>query len=274
MVSQVQVVNTLMRSPTGQKLMEEAQRRGVNIKFAPDNGDNVNGQYDPNTNTVTVELTNLETAVETLAHELVHAITPENGNSMNEEYMCFLVGEQVAKEAGVDFNPHHADFWKNHVASSYKGLAQDNGIANALSSLGLASNGAANGPAGALPGMNYAPATAAAAPNANDAAAAANYANPLNAQANPFGEAQNLGQQNAPTNMMQNPEQLMQFVMMIMQFLMQMFANMGQMMGQQQNPNDPANPLTPQNPLIQQQQPQNQQNPQRMFVLTSMNIMG
>jgi hypothetical protein len=255
-------MNTLQQSPTGMKLLQEAQRRGVKINFAANNGDNVLGQYNPNNNSITVESGNLETMVETLAHELVHATTRENGNSMNEEVSAFVIGEQVAREAGVDQNPHHADFWKNHVANSYKGLAQDNGIMGALNALGVAA-GEGNGFAGALPGAQYAPVL-----NPNDAAAAAANADPTNAANNPYGAANQAAQAAAPTNVANDPSQMMQFMMMILQMIMQMF---GQMMNQQQNPTQQQNPLTNNNPLTPQTQAQPQQH-QKMFVMTGMNL--
>lgn len=135
------VMNTIWNTPTGQKLMQNAADRGVNIQFLPDNGDNVKGLFDPTSNTITVENGTQEEMVETLAHELVHAATPENGNSLNEEYMAFVTGEKVAQEAGINFNPHGNDFWAQHVGSAYgnDGLPNDNGIAGSLANLGIGS---------------------------------------------------------------------------------------------------------------------------------------
>jgi DNA uptake protein ComE-like DNA-binding protein len=252
------------------KLLQEAQRRGVQINFAQNNGDNVLGQYNPNNNTITVENNDLETMVETLAHELVHATTPENGNSLNEEYSAFVIGEQVAKEAGVDNNPHSADFWKNHVANSYSGLAKDNGIFGALNALGIAANDAQ---AAIKPAAQNA-----AAPTYGQAAAAAANITPQQAATDPFTSAMNQANSiiggpqaaaaPAATADQANPlnqadplaggnQQLMQFIMMIVQMLMQMFGQMMGGMGQQQDPLMPqTNPLNPLNPVTPQATPQ------------------
>ncbi|MGD9580528.1 MAG: DUF6782 family putative metallopeptidase, partial [Vampirovibrionia bacterium] len=130
-------INTLKKSATGRKLLEEAQRRGVNIQFKADNGDSTMGQYNPNNNTITVEQGNIEKMTEVLAHELVHATTKENGNSMNEEKMAFIIGEKVSEEAGVNNTKHSDSYWNNHVNSAYSGLKNDNGIMNALAALDI-----------------------------------------------------------------------------------------------------------------------------------------
>jgi hypothetical protein len=270
------VINTLQKSETGRKLLSEAEKRGVKIEFKPNNGDNVNGQYNPNNNTITVDSNNLETMVETLGHELVHATTRENGNSKNEELSAFLIGEKIAKEAGVDANPHHADFWKNHVANSYKDLKQDNGIMGSLNALGIAAQG--NNPATA--GANTP-----IAGNIPNLSQLANYgaqaANPQTAAQNPFQAAQNAAQQTAPElqnpmNGQQNAGMFMQLIQMIMQMFMQMFAQMGQQQNQQNNPANPLNPTANNNqanqtnPLAPQAQPAQQQQPRMVFMAFNM----
>jgi hypothetical protein len=253
-VASSQVINVLQKSPTGAKLLAEAQKKGVKINLGANLGANVNGQYDPKNNTISVKNGDLETMVETLAHELVHATTPENGNSMNEEKTAFLIGEQVAAEAGVDNNHRGAAFWNQHVEKSYSGLAKDNGIMGALNALGIAANDVKNNPNG-IAGAQYA-----AAPAGNDpfttamnqaAGIAAGQANPVQAAANPLGAAQQVGQQAAPNGVAGNMQMFMQFIMMILQMIMQMFGgqmgNMDQMMGgNQMNPLQQNNPLAPQ----------------------------
>lgn len=130
-------MNALLNSSTGRKLLAEAERRDVKFEFKPDDGDNQKAKYNPNTNTIVVEYGSLEKMTEHLGHELVHATTRENGNSMKEEKMAFILGEQVASEAGVNNNPHSNSFWNNHVDKSYKNdrLKEDNGIMGALSFL-------------------------------------------------------------------------------------------------------------------------------------------
>ncbi|MEW5822560.1 MAG: hypothetical protein AB1782_20370 [Cyanobacteriota bacterium] len=150
------VMNLVGATPTGSKLLNEAARQGVNIQFLPNNGDNVIGQYDPTSNTVSVEENDLETMVEVLSHELVHSTTPGNGNSLEEEYSAFLVGEKVAGEAGVDYNPHSNSFWSDHVKSSYgdQGLVASNGILNDLGMMGIELPGLGSTGGNLTPGLN------------------------------------------------------------------------------------------------------------------------
>lgn len=133
-------MNTLMSSATGRTLLADAEKRGVKIEFKPNNGDSQAGKYNPNTKTITVEHNSLEKMTEVLGHELVHATTPENGNSMKEEKMAFIMGEKIAKEAGVDNKPHSDAFWNNFVDNKYKSknLKDDNGIMSALHNLDIA----------------------------------------------------------------------------------------------------------------------------------------
>lgn len=223
---------TLQKSATGRKLLEEAAKRGVKIEFKADNGDSTMGQYNPNNNTITVESGNMEKMVETLGHELLHATTNENGNSMQEEKMAFVIGEQIAEEAGVNNVKHDEAFWGNHVNNAYKGLQNDNGIMNAMNALGVAADEAT---AAANKANNYAANNAAVAPQL----AAATPAVPT-APTNPFGAT---ATNNAdPTNLMNNiqgvqafMQQFMQMIMMIMQMLQNMFQN------NQQNPNNLLN---------------------------------
>lgn len=135
-----QVLDTIAKSPTGLKLLQQAQQAGVKINFAPDKGDGVNGFYDPNNNSITVHAKDLETMTETLAHELYHAVTKGNGNSIEEEKAAFAIGEQVAGEAGVDANHRGTAFWDAHVERAYAGdgLARTNGTAAAMAQMGIA----------------------------------------------------------------------------------------------------------------------------------------
>lgn len=238
-------IAALQRSQTGQRLLAEAERRGVKIEFKPDNGDTTMGQYNPNNNTVTVESGNIEKMVETLAHELVHASTRENGNSMQEEKSAFIIGEKVAEEAGVNYNKHDPSYWANHVDRAYSGLANDNGILSSLYALGISPTGQdplpanqrANNAANNTNNANY------AANNANNFvapnAAANNYADAANNYANAGNQLNNLNQQNPANNPMQQMMAgMLQMFMQMMQMMMQMFMQMQN--GQQQNNNQQA----------------------------------
>ncbi|MEW5820357.1 MAG: DUF6782 family putative metallopeptidase [Cyanobacteriota bacterium] len=214
-------MEALKRSATGQKLLAEAEKRGVKIQFAADNGDNTMGQYNPNNNTITVESGNIEKMTEVLAHELVHATTKDNGNSMQEEKLAFQIGEKVAGEAGVNYNPHDASYWNNHVNKAYSGLSNDNGIMNALNALGVTADGITANNLATGVNNNTANNYAAEAPNA--AAGVANNADPF-AAAN----------QNNPLANMQNQMQggLLQMIMMLMQMIMKLMMGQGNNLNQ------------------------------------------
>lgn len=227
-------MKTLQKSETGRKLLAEAEKRGVKIEFKPDNGDSTMGQYNPNNNTISVENGNIEKMTEVLAHELLHATTSENGNSMNEEKMAFIMGEQVAREAGVDYNPHDNNFWNNHVDKAYTGLKNDNGIMSAINALDLAAGQGT--PTNTATNTQYNQAANQATPAAN--ATPATY--------DPFAQAANnnplQGQLNGPQNGMM--QMMMQFFMMMMQMIMQMMqAQPNNNQNQQQNAQDPQNPF-------------------------------
>lgn len=218
----------LKRSATGQKLLAEAEKRGVKIEFKANNGDSTMGQFNPNNNTVTVENASLEQMVETLAHELVHASTKENGNSMQEEKSAFIIGEKVAEEAGVNYNKHDPSYWANHVDRAYSGLSGDNGILSSLYALGISPTGQDPLPANQRgnyaannTGNNYA--NNFVTPTAANTAAAdtGNYAANNAANADPT-QAANM-QNNPMAKMMAGMMQMfMQMMQMIMQMMMQM----------------------------------------------------
>lgn len=133
----------LKDSPTGMKLLEEAKNNGTKIIF--DKGEEgVNGYFDPNNNTIHIHANGSEDQAETLAHELLHATTAENGNSLEEEKEAFKIGESVAAELGIDRIHRGEDFWNKHVDSAYKGdgLKKDNGIEAAMANLGITNKGA------------------------------------------------------------------------------------------------------------------------------------
>jgi hypothetical protein len=54
--------------------------------------------FDPNTNTIVMgeETIRRGTGLATLAHELVHATTPHDGDSKHEEGMANVIGERIA----------------------------------------------------------------------------------------------------------------------------------------------------------------------------------
>lgn len=232
-------MNTLKKSQTGRKLLQEAEKRGVNIQFKPDNGDSTMGQYNPNTKTITVEQGNIEKMTEVLGHELVHASTPENGNSMKEEKMAFIIGEKIAGEAGVNKDPHTESYWNNHVNSAYSGLKNDNGIMSALSALDLAANQATAANTAATNATNNAD-TATNATNTGNTAANATPAQ----ENNPFDIANNNNQQTQQNNPQNGfMQMMMQFFMMMIQMFMQNRPNNNQNQQQNTQQNAQLNPF-------------------------------
>jgi hypothetical protein len=135
-----ELINILSESETGLKLLTEAKARNVHIDYVGNNGDSIAGLYDGGSNTITLENQgNLERNIEVLAHELGHAITPENNNSMSEEFGNMLLGEKVAKELGIDNTPHSNGDWQNLVQNFYgrMGLPADNNFFEQMKSMGI-----------------------------------------------------------------------------------------------------------------------------------------
>lgn len=147
-MSSVSSLSSLMRrSSTGSQLLDQVSRRGVKIKVVDSIKSNdpnsvTNGFYDPNSNTITVRKDSQENMLKVLAHESVHAVTREDGNSKTEEMTAFKMGEKVATEAGLNSNPKSDSQIASNVNSCYQGLQANNGIQNDLSKLGLNAGGA------------------------------------------------------------------------------------------------------------------------------------
>lgn len=85
-------LNLIAQDPEGQRLLAEAQRRGVRIQVADLPRRNVLGQFNSGNNTITVEN---GADIRTIVHELVHAVTPEDQGSKNEEATANIIGDRV-----------------------------------------------------------------------------------------------------------------------------------------------------------------------------------
>lgn len=146
-MSNIGSLTSLMRkSATGSKLLDQVNKRGVKINVVDNIKSNdpnsvTNGFYDPNKNTITIRKDSMEDMLKVLAHESVHAVTKEDGNSKAEEVSAFKMGEKVATEAGINTDPKSDSEIANNVNSCYKGLQSNNGIQNDLSNLGLNAGG-------------------------------------------------------------------------------------------------------------------------------------
>jgi len=84
-------LDKIANDPEGSKLLNEARRRGVSIKQG-NTPRGVLGQYNPFNNTITVKNGN---DVDTVVHELVHAVTRNDGTSKDEEGTANVVAERI-----------------------------------------------------------------------------------------------------------------------------------------------------------------------------------
>lgn len=119
----------LAQDPQGQKLLAMAAERGVKIQVGhlPSN---LLGQFNPNTNTVTISANNPD-SIETLGHELVHAVTPEDGTSKTEEATANVVGNQIKSRLNGQA-PRDPRTIVNETIPLYPKLKADNGILQKL----------------------------------------------------------------------------------------------------------------------------------------------
>jgi hypothetical protein len=91
-----QHINELATDPEGRNLLEEAKRRGVSIQVGQPR-DGALAHFDPNNNSIVIGQNTLNsgTGLQSLVHELVHAVTPED-NSRHEEGMANAIAERIA----------------------------------------------------------------------------------------------------------------------------------------------------------------------------------
>jgi len=126
-------VRQVAQDPVGNKLLQGAVNdglQGIQIANLPAG---FFGQTIPDQKVVQIAPGTLQTndLVRTVAHELTHAATLGNGDSLNEENIADKLGTQV-QQRQTGFGPGYI-----LGGDAYKGLPQDNGIANALKLLGI-----------------------------------------------------------------------------------------------------------------------------------------
>lgn len=128
------MVNAIRQTPTGSKLYNQCVNNGIQFVARPNDGDDIIGYFD-GYNTIYVETDRIDI----LAHEMLHGATPQNGNSMQEEKLAFMLGEQVQSELTPGFQPQPEHYWANFVNQNYSsmGIPYDNGIKNDIASLGI-----------------------------------------------------------------------------------------------------------------------------------------
>lgn len=126
-------VTQVAQDPVGNKLLQGAVNdglKGIQVANLPAG---FFGQTVPEQKTVQIAPQTIQgnDLVRTVAHELTHAATLGNGDSLNEENIADKLGTQV-QQRQTGFGPGYV-----LGGDAYKGLQQDNGIVNALKLLGI-----------------------------------------------------------------------------------------------------------------------------------------
>ena len=126
-------VTQIANDAQGNKLLNgalDAGLRGIEVANLPAG---FQGQYLPDLKQIQVAPTTVggNDIVRTLAHELVHAATPGNGDSLNEENLADKIGTEIQRRL-TGMGPGYV-----LGGNSYNGLPQDNGIGTALRLLGI-----------------------------------------------------------------------------------------------------------------------------------------
>jgi len=130
-------VTQIAQDPVGNRLLQGAVDGGLAGIQVRDLPEGFFGQYLPGTQEVQIGQGTLQgnDLVRTVAHELVHAGTPRDGNSLREEGVADQIGTEVQRRiTGIE---------PGYVlgGESYNGLPQDNGVINSLLQLGITFNG-------------------------------------------------------------------------------------------------------------------------------------
>lgn len=119
-------INRLGTDPEGRNLLQEAQRRGVRIEVG-DVGRGTLAHFDPNENKIVVgrETMRNGTGLASLAHELVHATTPHDGDSQHEEGMANVIANRISNRINGR-RPDNAAAIYNNTTRLYPELAGNN----------------------------------------------------------------------------------------------------------------------------------------------------
>jgi hypothetical protein len=144
-------LSDISRDPEGQKLLAAAKQKGVQIQMGPPEAAQADGSikrgYQQGNNIVINSYDSKEGLRATLAHELVHAATQGDGNSMQEETVADVVGNRIARRIngqGTSPQQEKSDYssrsaWVHNPASDYlsDNLPENNGILQSLQGLGI-----------------------------------------------------------------------------------------------------------------------------------------
>lgn len=133
-----QALEQIATHPDGAKLIAAAKANGlssisVNPGLNPDGGAGTQGETYYGGGNTRIELAdpNSPDLIQTLAHELGHAATTQDGDSQLEENTVDRLGDRIQE----DLIGRPSRFTLDQGA--YSGLSQDNGVLNSLRSLGI-----------------------------------------------------------------------------------------------------------------------------------------
>lgn len=129
------LINQLATDPVGRLELALAKKNGVQIQYTSTGDPNILGDYQPSTNTITINPSGT-TQLKTLAHELVHAATPSDGDSILEEGIANIVGTQVAARIQGTVAPDPNQVLQQTIPIYQNaGLPNDNTIVQDLAAL-------------------------------------------------------------------------------------------------------------------------------------------
>ncbi|MEM0951191.1 MAG: DUF6782 family putative metallopeptidase [Cyanobacteria bacterium P01_H01_bin.74] len=132
-----EIIDELSTHPEGAKLLEKAIANGTVFKIG-DPGEEYNGIYNPNTNTIVVSPSAQYGVAKTFVHELVHAATPNDGNSQDEEGIADALAFTIVEELGLLTDNGLSAVQEAQIKElQYPELQESNGIVSSLNAIGL-----------------------------------------------------------------------------------------------------------------------------------------
>ncbi len=133
-----QALAQIATHPDGAKLIAAARQNGlssisVNPGLNPDGGAGTQGETYWGNGSTRIELAdaNSPDLIQTLAHELGHAATTQDGDSQLEENTVDQLGRRIQQDLTGRTTPFNLD------EGAYSNLVADNGILNSLRGLGI-----------------------------------------------------------------------------------------------------------------------------------------
>lgn len=124
-------VDQIAQDPVGAKLIEAANANGLRSLSVENLGDGIMGMYWPDQNRLALspDTANGNDLVRTLTHELLHAATPQGGDSQTEESLADRIGTEVQQRI--------TGLGAGYTLAGYDNLPFDNGIVDALRNIGI-----------------------------------------------------------------------------------------------------------------------------------------